>query len=424
MEKILELLKINKTLSTLLIGSILLILISGGILIKMDTDKALDDLSSNESSEEGSLSEELSSVELSSEELSSEELSSEELSPAGSSGNEYSSEDSLSILSEVSSAVSLSETKEMNDLVQDPSYERGFAVHGLSTIDDKGIRGYFDYDGDQNVRSTSPVWTLAPWYSKYSIGLDHTFTRINDNYYRYEDKSKKVEIDTADSMISLRLDASKEYTEPRQQGEAWPHLLIGQSGRDYSDSPYFDVRKIDDMDEFRVTLDTRLTYFNDAMGDDANPNLHGSGFYIYLYVQNLNRADTDSYGQMIWFGFPLFDNRTAWCPEYGAADGGKEDASGMFIYQIPQNKFMPASFWKDDAPYGDPDNEWIHIDFDCKPYVERALQLAHERNFLKNTTMDELYLNGFNIGWEMYGTYDGEIQVRNFQVVSVYKEQN
>jgi len=330
---------------------------------------------------------------------------------------------SLSPLSSFSSSSSSSSSEEetiINYLVQDPSFKQGFKVRAPRKIDNEEFCGYFDYDNDNNVLSTNPIWLIAPWFSKYSIGREHNFTKINEGYYRYEDVSKKVEIDINKSMTSLRLDASKEYTEPRKSGEAWPHLLIEQSGKSYSNTPYFKVRKISDMKEFRVTLDTRLTHFNDAMGDNANPALHGCGFYIYLYVQNLNRDDAQ-YGQMIWFGLPFFDNRYEWCPEYAAADGGKEDASGMFIYQIPQNRFMPSSFWRNGHPSGSKDNDWVHIDFDCMEHVKKALRLAHDRNFLKNTTIDDLYFNGFNIGWEMYGTYDGEIQVKNFQVMSILK---
>ncbi len=305
-----------------------------------------------------------------------------------------------------------------NLLVQDPSFLRGFSVTGLSTINDAGIRGYFDYDGNPDVRSLNPIWSLSPWYSKYSIGLDHVFTVLEPNRYQYEDTSKKVVIDTDEAMISLRIDASKEYTAPRTEGQAWPHLLIGQGGKGYSNSSYFDVRKISSMKELRVAFNTRLTYFIDAMGSTANPNLHGCGFYIYLYIQNLNLNDPD-YGNMIWFGLPLFDNRTAWCGEFAAADGGKEDASGMFIYQIPQRSFMPASFWSDGAPAPSGSNPWISVDFNCLSYVQRALTLAKQRGYLPNTEWEDLYFNGFNIGWEMYGTYDGEIQIRNFEVRSV-----
>lgn len=308
-----------------------------------------------------------------------------------------------------------------NDLVQDPGFLRGFRVKGLSTITDGNKDfGFFDYDGDFSVRSTNPLWDLAAWYSGYSIGDNHTYTKISDGNYLYEDFNKKVRINTNESSISLRLDASKYYTAPRKNGENWPHLLIGQGGKDYSDTDYFYKRKIDQMKELRVTFDAKLVYFNDAMGSTANPGLHGCGFYNYLYIQDLNK-NSPGYGQMIWFGFPLFDNRTAWCAEFAAADGGKADASGMFIYQIPQNKFMPDTFWKDGKPSASEANPWIHVDFDCMPYIQRALTLAHERNYMKDTNFDELYLNGLNIGWEMYGTYDGEISIKNYHIMAIPK---
>lgn len=346
---------------------------------------------------------------------------------AGSSGNSPTSLvkssvlASSTLLSRSSSTAASVVLPKGNELIQDPSFLRGFRVKGLNTITDGNTDfGYFDYDGDDNERSTSPLWDLAAWYSGYNIGLTHTYTKLGDGYYRYEDTNKKVTINTKEASISLRLDASKYYTAPRKNGENWPHLLIGQGGKDFSRTEYFAKRKIDSMKELRVTFDTRMTYFNDAMGDTANPGLHGSGFYIYLYIQDLNKG-SEGYGEMIWFGLPLFDNRTAWLGEFAAADGGKADASGMFIYQIPQRQFMPDTLWQNGKPSGSVKNPWIHVDYDCMAYVKHALELAHERNYMKNTTLDELYFNGFNIGWEMYGTYDGEIAVKNYHVTAIPK---
>lgn len=69
-----------------------------------------------------------------------------------------------------------------------------------------------------------------------------------------------------------------------------------------------------------MQLSQKLTFFQDHMGEDANPSLHAGSLYLYLYVKGTNSKGST---EMMWFGIPLFDNRYPFPGEAGIQDGGQ-----------------------------------------------------------------------------------------------------
>lgn len=121
---------------------------------------------------------------------------------------------------------------------------------------------------------------------------------------------------------------------------------------------------------------------------------------------------------MMWFGIPLFDNRYPFPGEAGIQDGGKDDASGLFIYNVPSRGFTNMSFTQNGTPVGSEDNDWMNIDIDLIPTIKRALVLANQKGFMQGVTMDTLFVDGMNLGWEMPGTYDAEMKIKNLSLKS------
>ena len=147
----------------------------------------------------------------------------------------------------------------------------------------------------------------------------------------------------------------------------------------------------------------------------VNPSLHASSLYLYLYVKGTNSKGST---EMMWFGIPLFDNRYPFPGEAGIQDGGKDDASGLFIYNVPSRGFTNMSFTKNGTPFGSEDNDWMNIDIDLIPTIKRALVLANQKGFMQGVTMDTLFVDGMNLGWEMPGTYDAEMKIKNLSLKS------
>jgi hypothetical protein len=302
------------------------------------------------------------------------------------------------------------------ELIKDPVFRSGFNVRGLSSVKDgTAVRAVFNYGKD----GPEPFWVLAQWDSKYSFA-DPSVTHFKDEgdgIYKYINPSKLVTVDTKKGSISMKEYASECYDKPRKAGEAWPHLLIEagfcESG---NDNNYKEKINISAMERLNIHLKTRLTYFEDRMDGNADASLHAAQFLLYLYVQNLSSKNEPGYGDKIWFGLPIFDSRYEFSPQYSGEDAGKDDASHQFIYNVGAADFLWENFFKDGKPFGSIDNKWVNIEIDVLPHIKAAYKTARERGYLKETAFEKLYVSGMNMGWELPGTYDVEMQVEDLGI--------
>ena len=172
---------------------------------------------------------------------------------------------------------------------------------------------------------------------------------LEDGVYQYDSLDKIFTIDTNTGMLGMELNASEVYDEPRKAGEGWPHLLI-EGGTKNAEAPF--ASQLKNANHLRLSLSARLTKFVDAMNGEAENGLHAGAFYIYLYIKGVNEAGQS---EMTWFGLTIFDNRIAFTTESGAKDGGKDDASGLFIYQVPSRAFTATDFLKNGEIYASED---------------------------------------------------------------------
>ena len=299
------------------------------------------------------------------------------------------------------------------ELLRDLNWKNGFNVTGLDSSLEGGHTPYpFNY-GDA---SKKPMWKLAQWDSKYDFCKEDetTVTQPDDGIFVYENPSKTVTINTNTGEIRLKLLASTVYDAPRKAGERWPHLLIEDTGI-YSESENRFALELKNETQLRLHLKQKLSYFEDKMGTTANSALHAASVYLYLYVKGTNDKGKI---EMMWFGIPLFDNRNAFPAEYSATDGGKSDASGLYIYNIPAKAVTSTSFFRENKPFGSIDNPWMNIDMDVLPYIQRALYLANNNNQMKGVTLTTAYIDGINLGWEMPGTYDAEMCFKELSLKS------
>jgi hypothetical protein len=204
------------------------------------------------------------------------------------------------------------------------------------------------------------------------------------------------------------------YDRPRQKGEPWPHLLAETA---LTDTRHPAERcRVETLRRLDVSLECRLTEFADRH-PGADPALHAAQFQLFLYVQNLN-TESPGYGDMLWFGIPIFDNRHPASGERYQRDGGKPDASGKFIYMLPTHACQPrgSTFFKRGKIAAAPDAGWTAVRADLLPWILRAYTLARRSGYLATTEPADLYVSGLNLGWEMPGTYDAAMQVRGFSI--------
>ncbi len=289
------------------------------------------------------------------------------------------------------------------ELLHDPCYRQGFYVQNMGGAEKTDPTVGILCPGDPGAQ---PRWNLAQWETRYDFRKEsqRTVTVPAPGVFCCDSRDKVFSVDTNTGTLGMELRASLVYDSPRKPMEGWPHLLIeGKTAN--SDAPGASWMK--NLSQLRLSFDQRLTMFRDHMGADANPELHAGSFYIYLYIKGENhRGQVD----MTWFGLTLFDNRFDFDEEKGSQDGGKADASGLFIYQVPTRAYrtQPVKVGAD----------WLHVDVDVLPYVWRALELAHQRGYMLGVTPENLYVDGMNMGWEMPGTYDGNMEIRSLRLTA------
>ena len=330
---------------------------------------------------------------------------------------------------------SIEEIDEGISILTDKTFSKGFRLRGLggAIYKDKvseetykndsltGVVSEFEYG--KNLKST-PEWNIAQWSTRYSFN-DPNHTSLIDHgngVYEYLNTTKRVKINTNTGDFELGLDASKCYVYgDRVSGQEWPHLLIERDiGINY-DNPT--LTKISDKEKVVVTLDSKLNYFKDNMGEKANPGLHSAMMMVYLYVANYDRV-YKRFTDMLWFGVMIFDNRWEYIPQMDFGDvNSKDSATGKYIYNLPSDIFLSDdnNFWENGKIVQGENNKWVRTEIDVLPYVEIALKRAKINGYMPNAKYENLYINGMYIGFELPGTYDIDMSFRNLDI-KVYEK--
>lgn len=239
-----------------------------------------------------------------------------------------------------------------------------------------------------------PDWRLVQWMCESNLAAavpDYT-----DGYCLTTD-SQTAGV-SGDGTLLLELRASREYSHPRLPGEAWPHLLIEQQIPPERCPPLGGLR------ELRLRMEARIPYWEEHE-ENPDPSLHTGQTNLYFTV-----GKTDGSGDYYWFGVPIFDARFLHQEGYSAEDGGKEDATHKLIYTTPQREFTAETFH---------DGNWIRYDRDILPLLADGLREAVEKGFLSDSSLDDYRLTSTNLGWEMPGSYDAALEVRELSLTAI-----
>ena len=277
------------------------------------------------------------------------------------------------------------------ELFADTSFEDGFTVTGKTT-DLPNIGKIVPPNKDD----CDPAWRISQWSCDNNF-LDGKIERLSEKSYRVSTASQVVTVDG--SAITLELKASAEYGSRRRiPMQSWPHLLLEQAIPD-DRSPKMSV-----IGKLRLCFGARLLY-SEAKMENPDPNLHTG--QISMYFTLCDRSD----GDYIWFGIPIYDARRAMVllPSYMAQDGGKA-STNKFIYVPEQSNFV-------DKPAGS--GEWLTYDLDMMPYLREAYKTARERGYVQGCDFDKMTFTSMNCGWEMPGTYDCAVTVRDLSLDAV-----
>ncbi len=243
----------------------------------------------------------------------------------------------------------------------------------------------------------NPVWQLAQWSSRYPFDATIPITRGDGGQFQLKNQARSVSF--GDGVLSLAVNAATEYGErPRLENDPWVHLLVEQA---IATQPCIGQLAI-----LRLHCETRRIRSELARADGYDPRIHAAQFLIFLSVQNLEKG-SPGFGDYLWFGVPVYDNRHRTSSTYAAPDTA---GAGKYIYTPGSEHYTSASAH---------DEGWVTFDADLLPLIREGLATARSQGFLKGLEDDGLFrIATIKMGWEVPGTFDVEMQVRRLSLHS------
>lgn len=286
------------------------------------------------------------------------------------------------------------------NLYQDCNFKDGFRVtkcfygNGESPYHDKTLRLYSGLK--------SPTWTIAQWSSQYDImekggytitssdyGLVNTITSKGQGTGDGFIPAKKLTLDSKTGGVYLECNTSIEYKNPRNGDDPWVHLLLSQ---DFDNN----MVNVSGLESLVLEADYEIDYCENHTGSAYDTNKHAAQLVWYITIQNRNTS-SPGYGKYIWFGIPLWDNRSAGkaCDMYRAHDAGTD----TLIYSLASadvfvNKKIPNIGVRTTAKV------------DIIDIVRDVYNYSQANGYLSNTEFEDLYIGGTNFGYEIPGTFN------------------
>ncbi len=285
---------------------------------------------------------------------------------------------------------------EENPLFEDLKFQRGFNLSFPGSKQGRKVAAVLRAESE--IRE--PRWRLCQWGTRHSLA-DAKPDR-STNSLTFENIAKRVcVVDSGSTKGDLVLDirGSREYgSDVRKRGDPWPHLLVEQDV--LVRYPLAELSTID------LRLDLRLLSATNNVPESFDPQLHSAQFQLFFVVKNVKRGSPD-YGEFFWFGTPFYDWRHDFPRSHMAKDGGKDDASGKFIYSIAGNEILTRPLR---------DKRWVSVDKNLLPFMLAGLKEAVKRGYLKSDDPRQYAVVNMNLGWELPGNFDAAIQIRNLDV--------
>lgn len=292
------------------------------------------------------------------------------------------------IISGILVIVLLSSCSVRKYLFGNSGFTNGFAVRSQLRSD-----GSYEDLGTFPENSASPEWILAQWNSGPCLWDDRVDT--GDPNVLTDGKVKTVTYDPVQDSVSLRLNAAGYYDGAPAGEDAWPHLLLENT----SSSDFFDDSPLS-AGKYVVSGDLRLADFKpDCVGEGVS----AAEFLIFLYVRATDGPE------FVWFGMRIFDSRglqpTNWQHDI---------ASGCMIYALSTVDSMGG---RTNALRLKTTKEWTHFEVDLTPHIKKLVNQINESGvFGRQITADDLCFTGTNIGWEIHGSFDCAMEIKNYKL--------
>jgi hypothetical protein len=280
-------------------------------------------------------------------------------------------------------------------LLKDPHFQSGAVLYGPQ-------------EGSAHVptghlmglkRDDKPIWGVSQWNTKTPFQGEPTDADPRPKVIDYQSGSKDIRFGSADSAfadVSLRLDSSEEYIgglRPKQQ--RWPALYLWQQ---IEEGPSFEK-----LQAVHFSMEARLMSsknLHPPQGRDDKSN--AAQFTVFITLQNFNKQSPD-FGKYVWFGVPIYDNRFEFSPHHEQQDA----ATHKLIYLVDDRLVT-----KDRIQNG----QWAHFEGDLANEMKQSVKAAITTGNLSHTNLSDVFIRSLNVGWEIPGTFDADMQIRNLSV--------
>ncbi len=244
-----------------------------------------------------------------------------------------------------------------------------------------------------------PAWRLCQWSSRKSLQPPGTLSA--EGVWNWANDLKAIRIGHPESShpgltLSINSDADYEGQYRTHPSEPWPHLLVEQVfPRSFT---------LTQLQELRIRFEATVHYSLEAGLHEPgyNPGLHTGQYNMFFIVQNRVPGDPD-YGNMLWFGIPLYDYRYQDIPEYIALDFA--DVSSKLIYTYSSADAGTGSSHQID--------QWFTVDLDMLDKMKQAVDYAYAEGLFLSGDYSKYSVNYMNIGWEAPGRYIGTVILRD-----------
>ncbi len=276
------------------------------------------------------------------------------------------------------------------ELLRDPSFRQGFVL--LRPEPGRKV----ECGVVPGPAGGAPVWHLAQWSSRHPFDTSTAVVRAEGGAVRLANAARAVAFGGEDGILSLAVHASAEYGDrPRAKGEPWVHLLVEQ--------PIAALPRLGGLASLRLHVEARRVRALLVREAGYDPRVHAAQFQIFLSVQNREKG-SPGFGDYLWFGIPVYDNRHRTHRTYAAPDSG----TGKFIYTAASENFTRDSTH---------DDGWVTFDGELLPLIREGLSTARARGFLKESADESLFrIAALNMGWEVPGTFDVDMEIRRFSL--------
>ena len=284
------------------------------------------------------------------------------------------------------------------ELIMDNHFRQGFVL--WETPPGKHVK-YGELPG---APGSKPVWGLSQWSSKFPLAAD-AGVKLSDGSIVWSNAAKSLTVGPAGSEradVCFAVNTGVEYSpKSRNAGEPWVHLLVEQELE-----PPVPLAK---LSAAKFHIEARLLRSKRLPMPNYTPDVHAAQFQVYITVQNRKRG-SKGYGDLVWFEVPIYDDRDRFPKEFKAQDFG---GTAKFIFTPSGKIFSDVSAH---------DGKWVTVDKDLLPLIHEALTAAWGRGFLQGSKdFGDYYIGGVYMGWELPGSYDVEMQVRNLSLKAVAK---